>query len=153
VDTVLKGRMTESLVLNAFVLRDYPVMVPFGEGQPYDLVVDVGDAFLRVQCKSARPAPGCLLFNARTTDHGRGPRSYLGRADVFGVCHPADSRVYLVPVPTVTSATVYLRLEAARNNQRVGIRLAADYEIDRWSAQDLRALAVGGGRSGAEVAA
>jgi hypothetical protein len=33
-----------------------------------------------------------------------------------------------------------LRIEPTLNNQRRGIRFAADFELDRWSADDLRAL-------------
>ena len=34
-----------------------------------------------------------------------------------------------------------MRLTPARNNQRLGIRYAADYEIDRWTFEKLAALA------------
>ncbi len=69
-------------MLAALVRRGHHVLVPFGEGQPYDLVVDLGGAdFLRVQCKTAWPQKGCLVFNPHMTDHGRGRRSYAVLAD------------------------------------------------------------------------
>jgi hypothetical protein len=138
--TLLKGRITEAALLEAFVRRDHAVLVPFGEGQSYDLAVDLHPGVLRVQCKTARPCPGGLLFNCRTTDHGRGPASYVGLADVFGVYYEPMDRVYLVPVGSVSPAKAILRLEPTRNNQKLGIRLAADYEIDRWTDEELRAL-------------
>jgi hypothetical protein len=52
VSTLRNGRATEALILNAFAQRDIPVLLPFGDGQPYDLVVDVGTGFVRVQCKT-----------------------------------------------------------------------------------------------------
>lgn len=110
------------------------MLVPFGEGHPYDLVVHVtASTFLRIQCKTARVQNGCLIFNSRSTDHGRGAGTYLGLADIFGVYCPVTGGVYLVPVRGVPTSVVCLRLEPARNNQQRGIRFAADYEIDRMT--------------------
>ncbi len=130
------------MVLAALVRHGYDVLIPFGEGQPYDLVVCAGGStFIRVQCKTAWPAGGCLIFNCRSTDHGRGPQSYRGLADVFGVYFPPRQSVYLVPIDGVAEFEGRLRLEPPRNNQRRGIRFAAEFEIGRWSLDSLRALA------------
>lgn len=142
--TLEKGRATEAAVLKAFADQDFPVLLPFGDGQPYDLVVHLPtDAFLRVQCKTARPVEGGFIFNSRSTDHGRGAQSYLGLADVFGIYFPENERVYLVPVSAVCGLScgkAILRLKPPRNNQRRGIRLAGDFEIGRWSREALCAL-------------
>jgi PD-(D/E)XK endonuclease len=142
--TALKGNTTEAEVLRRFVERDFAVLLPFGEGHPYDLVVHLeADAFLRVQCKTARVRNGCLRFNSRSTDHGHGPGNYLGLADVFGVHSPETQLVYIVPVADVPRFDVFLRLEPTRNNQRRGIREAADYAFDQWSIDALAALVRG----------
>lgn len=127
----------------ALIRRGFHVLVPFGEGRPYDLVVDLGGAsFLRVQCKTAWPRNGCLVFNPHTTDHGRGRLSYIGRADIFGVYFPPSSSVYLVPISAVTRFSGRLRLAPTRNNQRQGVRYAVDFEIDRWNTKALREAAL-----------
>jgi PD-(D/E)XK nuclease superfamily protein len=131
------------MVLAGLVRRGYQVLIPFGEGHPYDLAVWLGGpTFLRIQCKTAWPVGGCLVFNCRSTDHGRGPRSYRGLADIFGVYFPPDRTVYLVSIDGVANFEGRLRLEPTRNNQRRGIRFAADFEIDRWSLDLLREIAV-----------
>lgn len=135
------GNEGEAMVLAALVRRGFQVLVPFGEGQPYDLVVHLGAGeFLRVQCKTAWPRRGCLIFKSYSTDHGRGPQSYVGLADIFGVYFPPESSVYLVPVAAVARCEGRLRLEPARNNQRRRIRKAIDFEIDRWTVDSLREL-------------
>jgi hypothetical protein len=135
------GNRGEAMVLAALIDRGYRVWVPFGEGHPFDLAVYLDEGtWLRVQCKTARPQQGCVVFNPHTTDHGRGRLSYVGRADLFGVYFPPRRAVYLVPVTAVTSFSGRLRLKPPRNNQRKGIRFAAEYEIDRWSPDSLRAL-------------
>jgi hypothetical protein len=136
--TLKQGNTGEAAVLSAFVQRDFAVLVPFGEGQPYDLGVHLnGNVLLRVQCKCAWPNKGCLLFNSHATDHGRGSTPYLGLADVFGVYFPPTQAVYLVPVSTFVSHRARLRLQPTRNNQRRGIRFAADFEFDRWTRAEL----------------
>jgi len=132
------------MVLAALVRRGFHVLVPFGEGQPYDLAVHLGEgAFLRVQCKTAWPRQGCVVFNSASTDHGRGPQSYIGLADIFGVYFPPDGSVYLVPIQAVARFEGRLRLTPTRNNQRRRVREAADFEIDRWSAESLREVVRG----------
>ena len=74
------------------------------------------------------------------TDHGRGPRSYDGHAELFGVYFRPSAAVYLLPIDAVAATEGRLRLEPTRNNQKLGIRFAADYEIDRWSIESLRGL-------------
>jgi hypothetical protein len=82
-----------------------------------------------------------MVFNCRSTDHGRGPQSYLGQADIFAVYFPPTQSVYLVPIDGVAETEGRLRLEPTRNNQRRGIRFAADFEIDRWTIDSLREIA------------
>ena len=138
-----RGNEAEAVILSALVKRGYEVAVPFGEGQSYDLIVDLGRRdFLRVQCKRAWPVQGCVVFNSRSTDHGRGPQSYIGLADIFGVYFPPTSAVYLVPIDAVAAFEGRLRLEPTRNNQRRLIRFAAEFEIDRWTPGSLRDLKI-----------
>lgn len=139
-------------MLAALVDRGFDVLVPFGEGQPYDLAVHLGDGeFCRVQCKTAWHNRGCVVFNSHSTDHGRGALSYVGLADIFGVYFPPNESVYLVPIEAVARFEGRLRLEPTRNNQKRRIRQAADFEFDRWSADSLREL-VGSGSADGEAA-
>jgi hypothetical protein len=140
-----RGNEGEASVLAALVRKGFRVLVPFGEGHPYDLAVHLSEReIVRVQCKTAWRVGGCMVFNTLATDHGSGPRSYVGQADIFGVYFPRTSAVYLVPIDAVATTEGRLRLEPTRNNQRMGIRFAADYEIGRWSLQALRGMVVMG---------
>jgi PD-(D/E)XK endonuclease len=129
------------MVLAALVQRGFDVLVPFGDGHPYDLALHLtGSTFVRVQCKTARQCGGCLIFKSRTTDHGRGPQPYFGLADIFGVYFPPTQRVYLIPIGAVAAFEGRLRLEPTRNNQKRHVRFADEFEIDRWSAAALRGV-------------
>jgi PD-(D/E)XK endonuclease len=57
-------------------------------------------------------------------------RNYLGQVDDFAVFCPELGTVYLIPIedlPYRSSAS--LRIDAARNNQRNGVRFAQVYEV------------------------
>ncbi len=141
-DTIANGNATEAVILSALVARDVPVLLPFGEGQPYDLLAEPAPGrFLRVQCKASRSTGDCIVFNCRATDHGRGRRSYEGLADVFGVYSEVTDHVYLVPVGDLPGFEGRLRFNPARNNQRRGARFASRYEIDRWTTEQLVTIA------------
>jgi hypothetical protein len=136
--TATKGNEAEAMILAALVKRGYDVSVPFGGGQPYDLVIDLGGFdLLKAQCKTGWEDKSCISFNTRSTDHGQGRRSYVGLAHIFAVYFPPRKSVYFVPLDAVGGFRGYLRLEPARNNQQRKVRYAADFEIDRWSAEQL----------------
>ena len=122
-------------MLSALASAGLHVLVPFGGGLPFDLAAVLPDGSLtRVQVKSGRVRKGCVEFNSCSTDHGQGRLSYRGRADLFAVYVASISRIFIVPVPDCPSYRGYLRLEAPRNNQRRGVRLAEDYTLESWAA-------------------
>ena len=136
------GTQTEAAVLSALAHHGHAVLIPFGEGHPYDLAVDPHDGrLIRVQCKTGRLRGGCVIFNCYSTDHGRGPGNYHGRADVFGVCCPALGRVFMVPVDSASATEMSLRLEPARNNQRLRTHDANAYDVALWRPERLPAAA------------
>ena len=53
-DTQTKGDWAELRVASAIRRLDYTVLVPFTESEQYDLGVDTGDRFIRVQVKYAK---------------------------------------------------------------------------------------------------
>ena len=63
--TNVKGNVSESAALNAFSRAGFVVSLPFGNGAPYDLVVDTGKRLLKVQVKTGRLRGGCVLFPAQ----------------------------------------------------------------------------------------
>ena len=140
-DTIRRGNANEAAVLHAFVEAGWQVWTPFGEGGAYDLLAGWQDQFLRIQCKSGRVRNGCLLFNASSTDHGRGHESYAGRADIFGVSAPGLPSVYVVPVSAVARSEGRLRLEPTANMQRKKVRPAEAYAMERWEPESLFACA------------
>ncbi|HEV3486330.1 MAG TPA: group I intron-associated PD-(D/E)XK endonuclease [Vicinamibacterales bacterium] len=131
------GDRTTLAVMLALHEAGYRLLVPFGENTRYDVVIDDGGGFARVQCKTGRLRSGAVRFKTCSSyAHHPNPkllrRDYTGEVDFFGVYCPENGRVYSIPLAAVPLRTMAaLRVDPARNSQMRGIRFAADYEIAR----------------------
>ena len=126
------GQGSEAAVLAAFVKHGYRVLTPYGVNHRYDFALDLGDRFLRVQCKTGRLRDGVVLFAAesiRVNAHGMHRRTYAGEIDLFAVYCPDTDRVYAVPVEEAASTTGTLRISPSANGQARRIRWAKDSEL------------------------
>jgi hypothetical protein len=128
-DTSSIGNKTEAIVLAALVHAGYSTLLPFGGGHPYDIVLDDGRKFLRVQCKTGRLQEGVIFFPTASWCRNLSYRSYEGDVDLFGVYCPGTGEVYLVPIGDVPGKAASLRVTPTRNGQARGIRWAKDYLI------------------------
>jgi hypothetical protein len=126
------GQRTEAIVLAELVKRGHRVLLPFGVNHRYDLVLDLGDRFVRVQCKTARVSGSCVKFNCQSVRSNTKRtlcRDYRGDADLFIAYCPGNDRVYAVPVDEAGRREISLRLDPPANNQQLGVRWATDYEL------------------------
>jgi hypothetical protein len=128
------GDRTEAIIVAELVRRGDRVLRPLSANQRYDLVLDLGDRFLRIQCKTGRLRNGAVVFSVRScrSDTKRTYfRSYSREeADIFLVHCPETDRIYAVRVgDSGVFKTASLRVEAPANNQLKGIRWAVDYEL------------------------
>jgi hypothetical protein len=127
-------------------LRDagYGVLMPFGENTRYDLVIDDHGSFSRVQCKTGKLLKGVVTFRtASSYYHHPKPKMpvkhYRGQVDFFAVYCRETTGVYLVPIADLDMDThASLRVQPTLNNQRKGVRFAAEYEIGRVAIEGLR---------------
>src|SRR5947209_19274988 len=123
-----RGNLSEAKILAALVDAGYHVLIPFGSGHKYDLVIDDGQKLQRVQCKTGRLKNGVLIFCAYSmSGNGGVKKNYRGLADLFAVLNPEDNRVYLISVDEVGVTDVSLRLTPTLNNQAQKVRWAETY--------------------------
>jgi hypothetical protein len=125
------GEVSEGVVLALLIKRGHPVLIPFGNNQRYDLVVDLGEGrFERVQVKTARIRNGCVTFKTSSVNGFTGARrDYANQADAFYAYCPDDERVYRVPVGICGKSMVTLRVAPARGGPSGRIRLASDFVV------------------------
>ncbi|HEU0185197.1 MAG TPA: group I intron-associated PD-(D/E)XK endonuclease [Blastocatellia bacterium] len=132
--TNVKGNVSESAALNAFSKAGFVVSVPFGNGAPYDLIVDTSKRLLKVQVKTGRLRDGCVLFAAQRINGHYGTKRYRydeGEIDLFAVYCQENEAVYLVPTLGAL-AEGRLRVKSTKNNQRQNVRWAKDFEFETF---------------------
>lgn len=112
------GERTEGIILGYLIKKGYTVLVPFGDNQRYDLVVDAGNGkFIRGQCKTGRYRNGCVEFS--TSSHNpftNEKTSYHGQIEVFWVYCEELETFYEVQVEETSKNSKKLRVEHPKNN-------------------------------------
>ncbi len=129
-----KGSIAESAIVAAAIKHGIAIFKPINEGLRYDLVFELNGKFIRVQCKWVVRRGDAIVVpcvSRRRSGHGFVTRRYSRtEIDAFaGYCAEID-QCYFVPLASFPNhRAIQLRLEATRNNQRVGVNWAKDYEL------------------------
>jgi hypothetical protein len=133
-NTSLIGERSRMRIISALAAQDKNVLVPLSEFLRYDLVIDEGGRFLRVQCKTGHLMKGAIVFNpcsidSRSKAGGCIRKGYKGEVELFGVYCPELKKCYLVPVGHTGNTACSLRVDSPKNGQKTKIRWAEDYEL------------------------
>jgi len=125
------GEKTEAKIISCLIDNDKVVLLPFGDNQRYDLVIDEDGVFQRIQCKTGRLKNGAISFQTCSSSYHRNGKkhSYRGEIDYFGVYCPENRKCYLVPVEDVGTTLAKLRVAPPANGQEKNINWASDYEM------------------------
>ena len=135
-DTKQIGDITEAIILAELLKVGCSVLLPFGERHRYDLVLDEGGTFVRVQCKTGRLRRGAVRFNTSSVVKDAATKKYVKKyygeedIDFYGVYCPETGQCYMVPVGDVARTEGSLRI-AHLKGQAKG-RLASSYEVHNF---------------------
>lgn len=112
------GDASEAAVVAELIKRGYTVSIPFGDNDPYDLVVDSAEGLHRVQVKTGWIEDGCLRFKtgSKTTEDGATHVTDYSPEDVdaFAVRGRETAPLYWVPIEAASRKNTYLRIDPAR---------------------------------------
>src|SRR5690349_7101418 len=95
------GEITEAIIQARLLQMGCVVLLPHGDNQRYDIVIEKNGIFYRIQCKTGKLYDNKIVkFSTRSTQYHRGGKSqgYSGQIEYFGVYCPQNDRCYLVPV-------------------------------------------------------
>jgi hypothetical protein len=129
-----KGAIAELAIAKAATELGIDVYRPLAEGGRYDLIFDLVDRLVRVQCKSA-PRHGEVIivrcYSTRRSRDGLLRRTYAAsEVDAFAAYCPDTERCYFLPYDAFPRRTeIRLRLSRSRNNQRLGVNWAENFEF------------------------
>jgi hypothetical protein len=100
----------------------------------YDLIFDVGVRLVRVQCKWAAHYGDVIVVRCRSSR--RGANGYIRRdytkdeIDAIAAYCLAVDQCYFFDIQGTSQAVIQLRLAPSRNNQRIGVNCAKDFEFE-----------------------
>ncbi len=126
------GNITTAAVGLQLMSNGYRVSLPFGDGSPYDMIIDKGEGLKTVQCKTGRIENGCVAFSAFSVikKDGNWIRVGYDSIDYYGIYVPSDKITLLVPrVAVPYRVNVKLRVDKPKNNIKKGINWAKQYII------------------------
>jgi PD-(D/E)XK endonuclease len=129
-----KGAIAETAIIHAAIKLGLNVYRPVVEGGRYDMIFEAGSNLLRIQCKWS-PRHGDVValrcYSARRNRNGLLTRLYAeGEIDAFAAYCPELDRCYFLPFELFAGRSqVHLRLGPCRNNQKLGINWAKDFEF------------------------
>lgn len=127
------GNKAEIVIISEFIKNDIPVSIPFGQNEPYDLIIDTKDGFKSVQIKHGSYKNGCVLADIR---HRTGfskiaYSTYDGKTDYIAVWCEELNSCYLLDINECQGKTyLCLRIDNPKNNSCIStIVWAKDYEF------------------------
>jgi len=111
-----------------FIRNDWNIFLPYGEDTPIDLLIEKNGEYKRIQVKSTRPKKGVVFCRLKSSNNWRVKKYSKKEIDFFAIYDCENKKGYLIPIEDVTGMTeASLRVEDAKNNQKKGLRLAAQY--------------------------
>jgi len=129
VNTKVKGNNAELEALTYFKKSGYSVALPFGDNDPYDLIIESpSGSVYRVQVRWVSWRKKVATLSLRATSQGRSRPLDFDRIDVFAAWD--GERLFIIPTDHLggSRATFSLRYELPKNGQTKRIHLAEDYQ-------------------------
>jgi hypothetical protein len=129
-----KGAAAELAIAHAAAELGVGVFRPLTDGERYDLIFDFRPRLMRIQCKWA-PLDGQTVivrcYSNRRAREGLRRRSYTAsEADAIAAYCPALNRCFFIPATRFDGhSQLLLRLAPSRNNQRLGVNWADEFEL------------------------
>ena len=118
-----------------FMSMGFECSIPYGNQAKYDILVDVGNEILRIQCKKSRwiDDKNSILFqtSSQTTNTQKTTRhKYTSdQIDYFATCW--EDNVYLIPIDECSSSSKSLRLVPKTEKTPSSVNMAEDYLAEK----------------------
>ena len=135
-NTKYLGNLTELQCITRFYELGYPVSIPYGDSEKYDMIVDINHKLYRLQCKHANPhinENGEIDFITIKTVWQSGysrnntpKRNQYTKEDCDYFVTHYEGKNYLVDVSQCSNEK-NLRILPTKNNQVKGIDFLTDF--------------------------
>lgn len=135
-NTKYLGNLTELQCITRFYELGFPVSIPYGDSEKYDMIVDINNNLYKLQCKHANPHINELgqvdyisiktTWSSGYTKNKPATRNQYSKKDCdYFVTHYCGKN-YLIPVEECSNQKI-LRIVAPKNGQIKGINFLKDF--------------------------
>ena len=135
-NTKYLGNLTELQCITRFYELGFPVSIPYGDSEKYDMIVDINNNLYKLQCKHANPHINELgqvdyisiktTWSSGYTKNKPATRNKYSKEDCdYFVTHYCGKN-YLIPVKECSNQKI-LRIVAPKNGQIKGINFLKDF--------------------------
>ena len=136
-ETKRLGNLGELKALAKFAEYSIPVYIPYGDTERIDLIADFNGKLNKIQVKSTdKSANGvfefCLRTTTKNTQISQSKYYTSDQVDYFVFYTKENDEVYIVSYEDCATTSVKLRLVPPANGQKTGIKMAADYTLDKF---------------------
>ena len=129
------GNIGEAVAVAEFTKRKIPVLIPFGQNLPYDLVIDFGGKLRKVQCKTANEVKddGSVMrfyiyrTNGFTGEHKKYQKDEV---DLFFIYCVENGFMGLARRDKQPGSEIRVRMSPPKNNVKKGVHMYYEYNID-----------------------
>ena len=130
------GNLTELQCITRFYELGFPVSIPYGDSEKYDMVLDVSGKLYRLQCKHANPHKNndgivdyIIIHTTWSSGYTRNrpyKRNQYSKEDCDYFVTHYEGKNYLIPVEQCSNAKS-LRIIPPKNGQIKGINFLKDF--------------------------
>ena len=135
-NTKYLGNLTELQCITRFYELGYPISIPYGDSEKYDMILDVNGKLYRLQCKHANPQiedDGTIssikiktVWQTGYTKNNPNTRHQYSKEDCDYFVTHYEGKNYLVPVEQCSNEKT-LRILPPKNGQTKGVNFLKDF--------------------------
>ena len=123
-------------MLARLVELGYPVLLPFGDNERYDFVIESSPGvFSRIQVKTGKLLEDrgvvSIPVSSSQNHRGRGRQDYHGDVDFIIAYCPQLDKIYRLDIDDVGKSEVALRVSPSQGGGSSPIRWATEYELNK----------------------
>ncbi len=136
VSTKYLGNLTELQCITRFYELSFPVSIPYGDSEKYDMILDVSGKLYRLQCKHANPHKNndgiidyitiCTTWSSGYTRNRPYKINQYSKEDCYYFVTHYEGKNYLIPVEQCSNEKT-LRIIPPKNDQIKGINFLKDF--------------------------
>lgn len=137
-DTKRKGNSVELNCISRLYDCGCEILIPYGDSQLYDIVIEYNNKFYKIQCKHSKlvlDSNGEVDTASFKTSHecGRKARKqvHYTKEDIDFFATFVNGECYLIPVEETGYRYKTIRFKPTRCGRNVGVNFATDYEAKK----------------------